>query len=48
MRGCSVDLPHWGFEKHVGYGTADHLAAIKSHGICHLHRKNFAPIRDML
>ena len=48
MRGCSVDLPHWGFEKHVGYGTADHLAAIKSHGICHLHRKNFAPIRDLL
>jgi ribonuclease HII len=48
MRDCSVELPHWGFEKHVGYGTADHLAAIKSHGICHLHRKNFAPIRDML
>jgi ribonuclease HII len=48
MRDCSVELPHWGFEKHVGYGTVDHLAAIKSHGICHLHRKNFAPIRDML
>jgi ribonuclease HII len=48
MRDCSVNLPHWGFEKHVGYGTADHLAAIKSHGICDLHRKNFAPIRDMV
>ena len=48
MRSCSVELPHWGFEKHVGYGTADHLAAIKSHGICDLHRRNFAPIRNML
>jgi ribonuclease HII len=48
MRRCSVDLPHWGFEKHVGYGTADHLAAIKSHGICDLHRKNFTPIRNIL
>lgn len=48
MRECSVDRPHWGFEKHVGYGTADHLAAIKFHGICDLHRKNFAPIRDMI
>ncbi len=39
--------PHWGFERHVGYGTAQHIAAIHSHGICHLHRKNFAPIREM-
>ena len=48
MRQCSIELPHWGFDKHVGYGTADHLAAIKSHGICDLHRKNFAPIRHMI
>jgi ribonuclease HII len=47
MRRRSADLPYWGFEKHVGYGTADHLAAIKNHGICELHRKNFAPIRDL-
>lgn len=40
--------PHWGFERHVGYGTADHIAAIHQHGICDLHRKNFAPIRDLI
>lgn len=39
--------PHWGFDRHVGYGTADHLSAIEQHGICELHRRNFAPIRDM-
>jgi ribonuclease HII len=38
---------HWGFDSHVGYGTAAHITAINTHGICHLHRKNFAPIRDM-
>lgn len=41
-------FPVYGFESHVGYGTAAHLAAIRSSGICHLHRKNFAPIREML
>ena len=40
--------PHWGFDRHVGYGTADHIAAIHSHGICDLHRRNFAPIRDIV
>lgn len=40
--------PQWGFDRHVGYGTADHIAAIHSHGICDLHRRNFAPIRDIV
>lgn len=48
MRDRAAELPHWGFEKHVGYGTAEHLSAINTHGICDLHRKNFAPIRDRL
>jgi len=47
MRQKATELPHWGFERHVGYGTADHLSAIKTHGICDLHRRNFAPIRDL-
>ncbi len=47
MREQAAVHPHWGFERHVGYGTAQHIAAIHSHGICHLHRKNFAPIREM-
>ncbi len=40
--------PHWGFDRHVGYGTSEHIAAINSHGICNLHRRNFAPIRDLV
>ena len=47
MREQAAVHSHWGFERHVGYGTAQHIAAIHSHGICHLHRKNFAPIREM-
>jgi ribonuclease HII len=47
MREQAEIHPEWGFENHVGYGTAAHLTAINTHGICHLHRKNFAPIRDM-
>ncbi len=47
MRKESTNNPHWGFDRHVGYGTAEHLAAITKHGICELHRRNFAPIRDI-
>ncbi len=37
--------PRYGFCKHKGYGTPHHLAALKEHGPCPLHRKSFAPIR---
>lgn len=47
MRKQAEVHPHWGFDRHVGYGTAEHLAALSSHGICTLHRRNFAPIRNM-
>jgi ribonuclease HII len=40
--------PHYGFESHVGYGTKKHLDAITSHGICPLHRRNFAPISSLV
>ena len=48
MRQEAQKNPHWGFERHVGYGTSDHIAAITKHGICGLHRRNFAPIKDMV
>ena len=38
--------PQYGFERHVGYGTRLHLQRIREHGICILHRRNFAPIKD--
>ncbi|MDO4562493.1 MAG: ribonuclease HII [Clostridia bacterium] len=33
--------PCYGFEKHKGYGTAEHIAAIQKYGPCEIHRKSF-------
>lgn len=40
--------PHYGFDRHVGYGTALHLERLKKHGISKLHRQSFKPIREMV
>jgi ribonuclease HII len=44
----STRYPGYGFEKHVGYGTAVHIAALKVQGICDLHRQSFKPVRALL
>ena len=36
--------PEYGFEKHVGYGTAKHKAALEAHGPCPEHRFSFRPV----
>ncbi len=41
-------FPGYGFERHVGYGTAAHLAALKVHGVTELHRKSYKPVRALL
>lgn len=41
MRDMAVQYPEYGFEKHKGYGTKAHYAAIEQYGICPLHRKTF-------
>ena len=33
--------PEYGFAKHKGYGTKVHIAALKEHGACEIHRKTF-------
>ena len=40
---CEIDteFPLYGFAKHKGYATAEHLAAIDRHGLCRLHRRSF-------
>jgi ribonuclease HII len=38
----------YGFESHVGYGTALHLAKLKLHGVSDLHRRSFKPVRALL
>ncbi|MDR2860356.1 MAG: ribonuclease HII [Elusimicrobiota bacterium] len=44
----SKKFPDYGFEKHKGYGAKQHLEALKEFGICEIHRKTFAPIKNML
>jgi ribonuclease HII len=40
--------PDYGFEQHVGYGTALHLEKLKLHGVSDLHRRSFKPISALL
>jgi ribonuclease HII len=40
--------PHYGFAAHKGYATPEHLAALREHGACPLHRRSFAPVREVL
>jgi ribonuclease HII len=42
------EYPVYGFARHMGYGTAAHLAALKAHGACPQHRRSFAPVRLVL
>lgn len=39
---------HWQFERHVGYGTALHIAALKEFGVSDIHRLSYKPIRAFL
>lgn len=38
--------PAYGFERHMGYATPEHLSAIERHGPCPHHRMSFAPLRQ--
>ena len=40
--------PVYGFAQHKGYCTEVHLAALREHGVCPIHRRTFAPVRDLL
>jgi ribonuclease HII len=40
--------PGYGFAKHKGYGTAQHLRALCSLGVTPEHRRSFAPVRDCM
>jgi ribonuclease HII len=43
-----AQYPAYGFAAHKGYGTAQHLAALHSHGATPLHRRSFAPVARVL
>ncbi len=40
--------PQYGFDRHKGYGTKAHLAALAEHGACPIHRQSFRPVREHL
>ena len=39
--------PAYGFARHKGYGTPDHLAALEKYGPCSIHRRSFAPLKPV-
>lgn len=48
MLEMDILYPEYGFAKHKGYGTKEHLLALEKHGPCQIHRKSFAPINQYL
>jgi len=47
MHQASHEFPHYGFERHQGYGTPEHLAALRTHGPCRIHRRSFRPVSQL-
>ncbi len=48
MREAAKQYAVYGFEKHVGYGTKLHKEMLHLHGVCELHRRSYAPVREVL
>lgn len=48
METLAKAYPFYGWETNAGYGTAQHQAALKTHGITSHHRRSFAPIRALV
>jgi ribonuclease HII len=47
MRDLALAHPHYGWERNAGYGTAQHLAALRQHGATPHHRRSFAPVAQL-
>lgn len=47
MRDYALAHPHYGWERNAGYGTPEHLAALRIHGITPQHRRSFAPVAQL-
>jgi len=44
MEDLDRQFPEYGFSKHKGYPTPDHLVTLRRHGPCPVHRRSFAPV----
>ena len=47
MLAADLEYPQYGFAGHKGYHAASHVAALKTHGPCPIHRMSWAPIRAL-
>ena len=47
MRRYHRQFPDYGFASHKGYPTREHLAALERYGPCRIHRRSFAPVRQL-
>jgi ribonuclease HII len=47
MKKYALQYPEYHFDQNMGYGTKEHLDALQLYGITPIHRKSFAPIKDM-
>jgi len=48
MQELDTIYPQYGLAKHKGYPTKAHMEAILQHGVNHIYRKSFAPVRNIL
>jgi ribonuclease HII len=48
MARMDEEHPGYGFARHKGYPTPDHVAALRERGACPIHRRSFGPVRDVL
>lgn len=47
MIAAAEEYPQYGWERNKGYGTAEHLTALRKYGPTPLHRRSFAPVAQM-
>jgi len=48
MRDMHGKFPAYGFDRHKGYPTAEHMRLLELHGPCEIHRRSFAPVRNAM
>lgn len=48
MRALEADFPGYGFARHKGYPTRDHIAALERLGVTVVHRRSFGPVRSLI
>ena len=48
MRVLDSRFPEYGFARHKGYPTKQHIEALQLHGVSELHRRSYAPVAKLL